>query len=200
MDSDSHAENEFASNSTAVNPQSACSYGSAIFSGSHHFTVAGGTFTSVTKNYTTAPTVPSDFRMIPLGDIDLQHEIRVDKKSDVVNRQRERHSVRRVYSAKIEGHKSSVTVAMYQGDDAEQEWRQDVAKYIHPNILQICGAASSDNIHATLFHGAHLTVSTALVDGIDFEIELSSTTEDTPIGYLFLCPPEEFQTGPSSFK
>jgi hypothetical protein len=58
--------------------------------------------------------------MIPLGDVDLQHEIRVDNKSDVVYRQRERHTVRRVYSAKIEGHKSSVTVAMYQGDGSEQ--------------------------------------------------------------------------------
>lgn len=34
-------------------------YGSAIFSQSHHFTVAGGTFNNVTKNYTTTPIVPS---------------------------------------------------------------------------------------------------------------------------------------------
>jgi hypothetical protein len=54
-----------------------------------------------------------------------------------------------------------------------EEWREDIAKYMsvrqvprnilvaysslnyppsHPNIIQICGAATSNNIHATVFH------------------------------------------------
>ncbi|KAJ7882265.1 hypothetical protein B0H13DRAFT_2539465, partial [Mycena leptocephala] len=128
----------------------------AIFSQSHHFTVAGGTFNNITKNYTSAPAVPSDFRMIPMGDIELLEEIRVDNETDVVGYHHpERRRVRRVYSAKIDGRKSGVTVAMYQGDGAEEEWRRDIANYMtvrHPNIIQMCGAASSGGIHATLFH------------------------------------------------
>ncbi|KAJ6566355.1 hypothetical protein B0H19DRAFT_1137528 [Mycena capillaripes] len=44
---------------------------------------------------------------------------------------------------------------MYQGRGAEEEWRQDLAKYSsirHPNIIQICGAAGSGNIRAILFY------------------------------------------------
>jgi hypothetical protein len=58
--------------------------------------------------------------MIPLGDIDLRHEIQVDRNTGVVGRQRERVCVRRVYSAKVEGRKSNFTVAMYQGNGAEE--------------------------------------------------------------------------------
>jgi hypothetical protein len=92
--------------------------------------VAGGTFNNVTKNYTSVPTVPSgnsftascsetnrvhiDFRMIPLGDIDLQHEIHLNKleESAVADRQREGASVRRVYSARIHSRNAPTTVAM----------------------------------------------------------------------------------------
>ncbi|KAJ6580622.1 hypothetical protein B0H19DRAFT_1369173 [Mycena capillaripes] len=114
-----------------------------------------GTFTSIIKNYTTAPTIPSDFRMIPLGDIDLQDEIRVDNRSGVVNRHSKRARVR-VYSAKLDGRTSNMTVAMYQGKGAEEDWREDIARYMairHPNILQIFAAASSRNIYATVYHG-----------------------------------------------
>jgi hypothetical protein len=59
--------------------------------------------------------------MIPLGDIDLQHEIHLDDKSAVVGcHHGERARVRQVYSARIDGRKSGVTVATYQGDGAEE--------------------------------------------------------------------------------
>jgi hypothetical protein len=107
--------------------------------------VAGETFNNVRNNYTSAPTMPSgislfliifspcpatrltdymhtDFRMIPLGDIDLQHEIRLNKLEGlaVVDRQREGASVRRVYSARIDGRNAPTTVAMYEGPGAEE--------------------------------------------------------------------------------
>jgi hypothetical protein len=59
-----------------------------------------------------------DFRVIPLGDIDLQHEIRMD--AAIVERPRERRCIRRVYSAKLEGRSSGMTVALYQGNNAEE--------------------------------------------------------------------------------
>ncbi|KAJ7863402.1 hypothetical protein B0H13DRAFT_2565184 [Mycena leptocephala] len=150
---------ESASNTTTDDSGSS-SYGSAIFSRSHHFTVAGGTFNNnfnnVTNNYTSTLIVPSDFRMIPMGDIDLLEEICLNNETGVVGRHHpERTRVRRMYSARVDGRKSGVTVAMYQGDGAEEEWRQDIANYMtirHPNIVQMCGAASSGGIHATLFH------------------------------------------------
>ncbi len=60
--------------------------------------------------------------MIPLGDIDLQHEIRLHNLEGfaVVGRQRERASVRRVYSARIDGRNAPTTVAIYQGRGAEE--------------------------------------------------------------------------------
>jgi hypothetical protein len=62
----------------------------------------------------------TDFRMIPLGDIDLQHELRLNKGSAVVGRRHERASVRRVYSARIDGRNAPTTVAMYEGPGAEE--------------------------------------------------------------------------------
>ncbi|KAF7353516.1 hypothetical protein MSAN_01541200 [Mycena sanguinolenta] len=140
---------------------SACepeSHSSGMFSHSRQFTVMGGTFTNVTKNYAATPSLPSDFRIIPMGDIDLRQEIRVNKLTCSVGySQLQRGRVRRMHSAKaiIAGQKSRVTVAIYQGSSAEEEWRQDIAKHMslrHPNIIQICGAASSNGIFATLFN------------------------------------------------
>jgi hypothetical protein len=58
--------------------------------------------------------------MIPLGDIDLQHELRLNKGSAVVGRRHEQASVRRIYSARIDGRNAPTTVAMYQGPGAEE--------------------------------------------------------------------------------
>jgi hypothetical protein len=79
-----------------------------------------------------------------VGDIDLLREIRLDI-TGVVDHRRERPRVRRVYTAKIEGRKSDVTVAIYQGEGAQevcdiillaglsdyplQEWREDIGRY-----------------------------------------------------------------------
>ncbi|KAF7374136.1 hypothetical protein MSAN_00295000 [Mycena sanguinolenta] len=126
------------------------SYGGAIFSGAHQFTVAGGNFTTITKSYSTAPTMPLDFPKIPMGNIDLRREIWLNDESGVVGS-------RRLHSARIEHGRSSVwrTVAVYQGNDAEREWRRDIAKYVavrHPNIIQLYGTASAGNTYAAVFH------------------------------------------------
>jgi len=38
------------------------------------------------------------------------------------------------------------------------------------------------------------------VDDVHFKLEISGTAEDLPIGFLFLCPVEDFRTGPSSVR
>ncbi|KAF7326760.1 hypothetical protein MVEN_02595000 [Mycena venus] len=112
-----------------------------------------GCITTSNFTFTTAPATSSDFRRIPLGDIDLRHEICGNYGTGVTDLQRERAYVRRVYSASVEGRKSRVTVAMYQGDGAEEQWQQAITKHSHPNIVQIWGTAKSANMHATIFHG-----------------------------------------------
>ncbi|KAF7377069.1 hypothetical protein MSAN_00125400 [Mycena sanguinolenta] len=154
MNDHSQSEPEF-THSSASDPKSP-SHASGMFSHSRNFTVWGKNLTNITTNYA-APSLPSDFRMIPMGDTDLRHEIRVDNSTGVLNYHCQRAHVRRLYSAEVEGRKSTLTVAMYQGHGAEEKWRKDIAKYMsmrHPSIVQICGAASSNGIHAVLFNDA----------------------------------------------
>ena len=55
-----------------------------------------------------------------MGDINLSEEIRLNGQSGVAGRSRGA-GVRRMYCAKLEGRDSGrVTVAMYQGDGAEE--------------------------------------------------------------------------------
>ncbi|KAJ7134148.1 hypothetical protein C8R46DRAFT_1139701 [Mycena filopes] len=153
-----------------------------FFPGSHHFTIAGGTFTSVTS-----PDVPSDFRMLPLGDIDLRRELRIDRirvadDSGVVPRGL-RRCVRRVYSAKVQVPQVGMTAVIYEGDNAEEEWRGDIARYMavrHPNIMQIFGAASSGVVHATVFHDGTTSSAAGTVSPMPFLGSRSHPVQNLP--------------------
>ncbi|KAJ7300930.1 hypothetical protein DFH08DRAFT_907575, partial [Mycena albidolilacea] len=135
MDNQPHESADSTTNSTPPNLESH-SQGSVMFSGNQAFTVNGGTFTNVTNQCPAR--VPSDFRMIPLGDIDLRHEIQVDR--GVIGRRRGQGCIRRVYSAKVQSRKSDFTVAMYQGNGAEEDWRQAIAE--HVSIRQVSSSVS----------------------------------------------------------
>ncbi|KAJ6619611.1 hypothetical protein B0H10DRAFT_2216674 [Mycena sp. CBHHK59/15] len=52
----------------------------AFFPEAQNFVISGGHFTNhITNNVTSSsPTIPADFRKVPLGDLDLLHEIRLD--------------------------------------------------------------------------------------------------------------------------
>ncbi|KAF7337277.1 hypothetical protein MSAN_02280200 [Mycena sanguinolenta] len=102
---------------------------------------------------------PSASRTILLGDIILIKEfkeMRSSPQSSLVGRQTPRASVRRVYTAKLEGRQSGhMTVAMYEGDGAEEEWNQDLANYEavrHPNIMQLYGLVSTKRLRGMVFH------------------------------------------------
>ncbi|KAF7353175.1 hypothetical protein MSAN_01505100 [Mycena sanguinolenta] len=101
----------------------------------------------------------SEFRTIRLGDINLIKEfkeMRFSLQSSLVGRQTPGASVRRVYTAKVEGRESDhMTVAIYQGDGAEETWNQHLANYEsirHPNIMQLYGLVSSKGLYAMVFH------------------------------------------------
>ncbi|KAJ7461442.1 hypothetical protein FB451DRAFT_1404676 [Mycena latifolia] len=145
---------EFQSESTAEGSGPHDQSTGAFFPQAQHFVVAGGQFKSITNITHVASTLSSDFRMIPLGDLNLHNEIRLDS-GVAYRRWNSTRSVRRMYSARIHGSKAPMTVALYESENAEEEWRQDVSRYSclrHPNILQLFGTINSSGIHAAIFH------------------------------------------------
>ncbi|KAF7374275.1 hypothetical protein MSAN_00310500 [Mycena sanguinolenta] len=106
---------------------------SDFFPNAQHFVINGGKFTSnITHMRPKDGTASSGFRRIPLGDVNLLSEIQVHSVSDTVARQFERGSVtrllirplsRRTYSARVKGRRSDMTVAVYQGHNAEERCR-----------------------------------------------------------------------------
>ncbi|KAF7334348.1 hypothetical protein MSAN_02379700 [Mycena sanguinolenta] len=93
----------------------------------------------VEKAVTRVARESSDFQTIRLGDLKLSAGV----------------GARRIYHAEIRGDPATVTVAMYQGGGAKEEWRQHVAKYKlirHPNVMQLYGLVSTKELHAMVFH------------------------------------------------
>ncbi|KAJ7669880.1 hypothetical protein DFH06DRAFT_1293857 [Mycena polygramma] len=130
-------------------------YTGGFFPKAKDFNVSGGSFTSVSHIYQAAPSVPMDFRVIPLGDLDLLHKI--DRPgSKVVRRSRlGRASTRRVYAARIPGLQSKVTAAVYEGHGSEKEWRKEIMRHAnlrHPNLVQLYGVVKTQSLHAAVFH------------------------------------------------
>ncbi|KAJ7846606.1 hypothetical protein B0H14DRAFT_2771694 [Mycena olivaceomarginata] len=121
---------------------------SGLFSNAQNFVISGGAF-NVTNITQGAPATSSDFPKIPLGEIDLQREICLDTGRVV------RNPVRRIYSARVRGCQSNMTVAIYQGVNAEGKWRDDISRYTaarHPNVIQLFATATSSGLHAGIFH------------------------------------------------
>jgi hypothetical protein len=125
--------------------------------------VAGGKFKSVTHIHQAAANAPSgrqgshthinktyyrriDFRIIPIGDLNLLHQLELCSGSGAVRRRHGRTFVRRMYSAHIQGCKSNMAVTLYQGDGAKdvcvlfsglevdffrsQRWKEDISQYL----------------------------------------------------------------------
>ncbi|KAJ7616634.1 hypothetical protein FB45DRAFT_1008066 [Roridomyces roridus] len=127
----------------------------SFFPNARDFIITGGTFTShVTNVHYAAPTLPAGFRTIPLGDIDLQREIGFS--AGVVDRPSVlRRTVRRVYSARVHGVEANMTVALYEGEQAEQdrdEYLRAHSHFRHPSIVQVFGLASFEGTHAVIAH------------------------------------------------
>ncbi|KAJ7143691.1 hypothetical protein C8R44DRAFT_845892 [Mycena epipterygia] len=154
MDDETRSDPKFRSTST-INNSGSTPYAGAFFPNSQHIVVNGGVFTSHVTNYTSNADLPDDFRRIPLGDIDLRREIRLSSPLGVVHHRPVRGSVRRIYSGRIDGRNSDMTVALYQGQKAEKEWRRDLSRYSglrHPNFLQIFAIAVSATIRGIIAH------------------------------------------------
>ncbi|KAJ7496307.1 hypothetical protein B0H11DRAFT_2385871 [Mycena galericulata] len=155
--------------------------------------ISGGYFNNY-GHYQNGPTSPSTligFREIPLGDLDLRNEIRLNSGSDTVNLREGRCSVKRVYSARVHGCKSNMTVAIYQGDGAEEDWRSDISKYSwirHPNIIQVFATVAMQGLHATIYHGDFILAKDAL--------EMHGQSHFATV-YMWFCIETEYQNGDS---
>ncbi|KAJ7231537.1 hypothetical protein C8J57DRAFT_1730136 [Mycena rebaudengoi] len=150
MEDEAHAELELHDGSTDEGEPGKSPYG--FFPNAQHFVVTGGNFTNINRP---ALTVSSDFRRLLLGDLDLRAEICLDDRNSVVHRRERQASARRLYYARVRDVDSLMTVALYQGNNAEEEWREDIQRHSwlrHPNFVQIYGTASSSGIHAAVFH------------------------------------------------
>ncbi|KAK6972232.1 hypothetical protein R3P38DRAFT_3378790 [Favolaschia claudopus] len=108
----------------------------------------------------------SNFRRIPLGDINLERQLYLDgPETDRASFRRKRSSVRIVRSAKVASRE--FTVAMYQGDNAERassiprEWKEDVERYMDIRYLKpqftvmgkLYGIVRCRNLWGAVFHG-----------------------------------------------
>ncbi|KAJ6529574.1 hypothetical protein B0H10DRAFT_1973792 [Mycena sp. CBHHK59/15] len=118
-------------------------YVGGFFPNSQQFAISGGAFTSVT-NYVRY-NASSDFRSIPLGDLDLRLEI-LQNKYGVVNLRRGGNTARRLYSARIHGLPSDMSVAVYQGHNAE-ELRREIERY---SGIRLFGVVNTCRISNTL--------------------------------------------------
>ncbi|KAF7353248.1 hypothetical protein MSAN_01512600 [Mycena sanguinolenta] len=101
------------------------------------------------------PGKQTDFRTIRRGDLKLLKEVRLSTESGVVSRQSRGVDVRRIHHAEIRGDPGIVTVAVYQGDGAEEEWRKHIATYESiwdPRIMQLHGLVSGNGLYAMVFH------------------------------------------------
>jgi hypothetical protein len=108
----------------------------------------------------------TDFRVIPLGDLNLLQEIGIDRGADVVHRKNGGKSVRRMYTARVHGCKSNMTVALYQGNGAEDvcflfSWVNPVLILIHRD-----GGSTSHDIQ-TFGESIHSTILMKNDDGLD---------------------------------
>ncbi|KAF7373705.1 hypothetical protein MSAN_00581500 [Mycena sanguinolenta] len=129
-------------------------YTGSFFPNATAFTINGGVFTCNVTNNVYDEQFP-EFRRIPLGDIKLGKEFKNVVCSGILDRQNRVAGVRRIYSAKICPNPAPVTVAMYQGRAAEEEWHQHLAKYKairHPNVMQLYGLVRSPSVHAMVFY------------------------------------------------
>ncbi|KAJ7094171.1 hypothetical protein C8R44DRAFT_890538 [Mycena epipterygia] len=140
-----HSSESPASSDSEPSPSSG-----AFITNSRNFTITGGQFTNVVN---CAPAVPLDFRTIPLGDLDLRHEIRLEKSGEVTW-QHGTFPARRIYTARIEGKQSDMTVAVYQGKNAEENWRRKLAHYSGLRLVPstfLYGAVNSGGLYAMIF-------------------------------------------------
>ncbi|KAJ6549635.1 hypothetical protein B0H10DRAFT_2128321, partial [Mycena sp. CBHHK59/15] len=125
--------------------------------------------------------------------IDLRREIQVEHDSGVVRQHHAMNSAKRMYLARIDKCSLDMTIAVYQGQHAEEDWQRDLNQYSgirHPNFLQIYGAVQSSGLHAVVFYDDLVPLS-----------EMYESYRNSSILYVYLraCVIRDFNVG-SQFR
>ncbi|KAF7353196.1 hypothetical protein MSAN_01507300 [Mycena sanguinolenta] len=128
----------------------------------------------------------SDFQTIQLGDLKLVKEVCLSTQSGLVGRPSRGVGVRRIHHAKIRGDPGTVTVAMYQGDSAEN-LRLPLSETINAWLAQ------ANHIFAKLQEQEHVENYVCVWDVL-FQLRIAVECHISE-GYLFVCPPQHFHTG-----
>ncbi|KAK7027696.1 hypothetical protein R3P38DRAFT_2526691 [Favolaschia claudopus] len=100
--------------------------------------------------------IPPGPPQFSICDINLQREVYSNDLRVCFRRNHflPRDVVRRYHTAKVKDQKE-MTVVVYEGQDAKEELKRDVAKYMkfrHPSFFQLYGTVHSGNIYATIFY------------------------------------------------
>ncbi|KAK7063366.1 hypothetical protein R3P38DRAFT_480 [Favolaschia claudopus] len=122
--------------------------GGTLFSNASNFNVNGGTFIAMAGENETKF---ENFPRIPLGHIVL------GKNLGIVKQLRQGGgAVRRVHSAKMFGERSPMTVVIYEGHDAQEDWHEYIAPHLrlrHENVFQLFATCANSGMCAAVFHG-----------------------------------------------
>jgi hypothetical protein len=111
--------------------------------------------------------------MIPMGDLDLRHEVRQKAGSITTRRRRVKSSESKVYAARIHGSNTCMMAIIYQGYNAEEVHFR--VNQIAPRLITFTAMADRDN---TIFESSvrKLTAS---------PLNLMGYAQDTRIFYNF---------------
>ncbi|KAJ6554201.1 hypothetical protein B0H19DRAFT_143309 [Mycena capillaripes] len=134
----------------------------SLFANSHDFVISGGHFNIVHQE----PSVHPKFRVIAAGDLVLK-DVRLEHSSVVSFHQQQGAAVRRMYSAAVYGSPSTMTVAVYDGQNAKESWTEAISIYSrlrHPNVVQLFGTTSSAEYYTAIFHDDLVSAQKLLVE------------------------------------
>ncbi|KAF7291420.1 MFS general substrate transporter [Mycena indigotica] len=132
-----------------------------MFTNSSNFTITGGNFTAASYQLNFAAPHSDvddqdDYRRIRWGDIDLRHlRLQSTPHSDLGTVGRVPSASRSMYAARVYGSTSEMSVAVYQGNGAQQEWLRAIKEHgalCHPAVLQLFATSSHRGIYAAVFH------------------------------------------------
>ncbi|KAF8176649.1 hypothetical protein K438DRAFT_1846552 [Mycena galopus ATCC 62051] len=194
--------------------------GPAIFSGGRGFTVSGGTFSmSTTTNHvhSTPPPVPRDFTKMLLRDIWDLHQLRrisISNPGTVTlgavmfcsSSDRQDPSEVAVFP-KIEAYINGTWAAgVRETKITEEGWTRYAASDVSDKMLTLHRSIPTvfDWLIQANYVFSRLGITSnfedyILMHSIDFEIFVSAGAQEPPAGFLFLCPPENFNVTPLSF-
>ncbi|KAJ7472568.1 hypothetical protein FB451DRAFT_299281 [Mycena latifolia] len=184
-----HPELEFTMNHSNISLSAG-----TFFPNAQHFVISGGSFTNFTTHVPSPVSSGSgDVQLIPFGEVDVRREISLDVESGMATRRTQHQTVRRLYSARVEGRISDMIAVIYEGIEAEKDWQQEIKRYTgirHPNFLQLYCAVKSFGLHGLVFYDDLIPIANVYM--LCRDSPLSAGYLKVFLGMEFLCASKYF--------